>query len=87
MDHQNYLVVSDELGVDEMEVQADSFEDAAVEAMEQWEWESGGSFAGEYIHGEYLLLVVNRDTRKSASIKIFVEYEPTYTAHTVEEHE
>ena len=85
MDHQNYLVVSDELGVDEMEVQADSFEDAAVEAMEQWE--SGGSFAGEYIHGEYLLLVVNRDTRKSASVKVTVEYEPTYTAETVEEHE
>lgn len=86
MDSQTYAVTSDALGgLPEVEVTADSFEDAAEAAMELWE--AGGTFAGETLHGPYKLLVINKDTLKSASVVVEVDYEVTYTAYEAEEHD
>lgn len=77
-----YVVSSDDLDMPGVEVTSDSFEDAATEAMEAWE--SGGSFAGENLHGDYTLQVIEKKTLKSANVKVNVDYEITFTAYEAE---
>jgi hypothetical protein len=83
---QDYIVTSDALGgLPEVEVTADTFEDAAEAAMEAWD--SGGTFAGVDIYGPYGLLVVEKATGRMANVMVNVEWEPVYTAFEAEEHD
>jgi len=77
-----YLVACEEEGLPTAEVEADDFEEAAQEAMEQWE--SGGTFAGDPMPGSLVLVVVRDEDNETKKVRVDVDWEPTYYARELE---